>query len=121
MVALTPSATSANVVIGPPPARRSRSPDPPSCRQEGSLPRAPRCVYRPVGLNLTGSDDGAEREGADGGCDVDGAPGAPCDRGPGSSLEAALLRPGVLRPRGRPPVAPRLADGVPAGGDPRAR
>src|SRR5688572_7784630 len=32
--------------------------------------------------------------------------------------EGALLRPGLLRPRGRAALAPGLADGVPPGGDP---
>ena len=40
---------------------------------------------------------------------------------PDRAPEGALLRPGVLRPRGRAALAPGLADGVPARGDPRAR
>src|SRR4029450_13537730 len=57
-------------------------------------------LYRPVSIF---SDRGALRNGA-----------------PGPGPQAALLRPRLLPTGGRAALAPGLADGVPAGGDPVA-
>ena len=54
------------------------------------------------------------------GARVVGAAGPACDRGAGSGAQGALLRPGLLPARVRAAVAPGLADGVPARGDPGA-
>src|SRR5262245_31369758 len=69
-----------------------------SSRGEGGVSSI---LYRPVSIF---SDRGALRNGA-----------------PGPGPEGALLRPRLLPTGGRAALAPGLADGVPAGGDPVAR
>ena len=84
-----------------------------------SVPRG--FLYRPV--SLTTRQRTLRRRGAPhggrAGQDL-GARGAVRDRAARPHPQAALLRPGVLRTRGRTALVAHVADGVPARGDPRA-
>src|SRR6266536_540409 len=77
-------------------------------------------LYRPVSIVLERRSPGGDGPHGDRGPEVVGTAGALRDGGPGPGAQGALRRSGLLPDGGRAPLAPRLADGVPAGGDPAA-
>src|SRR5262245_38862823 len=85
----------------------------------GSRPPGDFCTDRLVWRTRPRYPEGEGTRHGDRRAEVDAAPGPSRHGVPGPGAEGALLRRRLLRVGERAPVAARLADGVPARGDPR--